>query len=47
VPLASHQDLQFLSADDFKDLETMVLEIQSMLASFVQRLTGDVRDGSQ
>jgi hypothetical protein len=35
-------DFQFLSADDFKDLETMVLEIQSMLASFVQRLTADV-----
>jgi hypothetical protein len=31
-----------LSADDFKDLETMVLEIQSMLASFVQRLPADV-----
>jgi four helix bundle protein len=34
--------LQLLSADDFKDLETMVLEIQSMLASFVQRLSADV-----
>jgi hypothetical protein len=34
--------LVVLSADDFKDLETMVLEIQSMLASFVQRLPADV-----
>ena len=36
------RDLRFLSADDFKDLEAMVLEIQRMLASFVQRLSVDV-----
>ncbi len=36
------RDLQFLSADDFKDLEAMVLEIQRMLAAFVQRLSVDV-----
>jgi four helix bundle protein len=36
------RDLQFLSAEDFKHLETKVLEIQRMLASFVQRLSLDV-----
>jgi four helix bundle protein len=36
------RDLQFLSADDFNDLEAEVLEIQRMLASFVQRLSVDV-----
>jgi four helix bundle protein len=36
------RDLQFLSADDFKDLKAMVLEIQRMLAAFVQRLSVDV-----
>jgi four helix bundle protein len=36
------RDLHFLSADDFKDLEAMVLEIQRMLAGLVQRLTADV-----
>ena len=36
------RDLQFLSADDFKDLEAMVLEIQRMLAAFVQRLSVEV-----
>lgn len=41
------RDLQFLSADDFKDLEAMVLEIQRMLASFVQRLSVDVLARSQ
>jgi hypothetical protein len=30
------------SADDFKDWEAMVLEIQRMLASFVERLSIDV-----
>jgi len=41
------RDLQFLSADDFKDLEAMVLEIQRMLASFVQHLSVDVSARSQ
>jgi four helix bundle protein len=41
------RDLQFLSADDFKDLEAKVLEIQRMLASFVQRLSVDVLARSQ
>lgn len=36
------RDLQFLSADDFKDLEAMVLEIQRMLAAFVQRPSVEV-----
>ena len=36
------RDLQFLSADDF-----MVLEIQRMLALFVQRLSVDVLARSQ
>ena len=36
------RDLQFLPTDDFKDLETMVLEIQRMLASLVQRLAAPV-----
>src|SRR6476646_104025 len=36
------RDLQFLSADEFKNLEAMVLEIQRMLASFVQHLSVDV-----
>ena len=36
------RDLQFLSGDDFKDLEAMVLEIQRMLAAFVQRLSVEV-----
>ncbi|MGH9543699.1 MAG: four helix bundle protein [Terriglobales bacterium] len=40
------RDLHFLSPDDFKDLEGMVLEIQRMLASFVQRLSADVLAGS-
>jgi four helix bundle protein len=35
------RELQFLSADDFNDLEVMVLEIQRMLAAFVQRLSVD------
>jgi four helix bundle protein len=32
------RDLQFLTVDEFKDLETRILEIQRMLASLVQRL---------
>jgi hypothetical protein len=30
--------LQFLTVDEFKDLEARILEIQRMLASLVQRL---------
>ena len=41
------RDLQFLSTEDFKDLEALVLEIQRMLAAFVQRLSVDVLAGSQ
>jgi four helix bundle protein len=41
------RDLQFLAADDFKELEAMVLEVQRMLASFVQRLSADVLARSQ
>jgi four helix bundle protein len=33
------RDLRFLPADEFNGLEVKVLEIQRMLASFVQRLT--------
>lgn len=33
------KDLRFLPVDDFKELEEMVLEIQRMLASLVQRLS--------
>ncbi len=36
------RDLQFLSGDDFRDLEAMVLEIQRTLAAFVQRVPVDV-----
>jgi four helix bundle protein len=36
------RDLQFLSADDFEELEASVLESQRMLASLVQRLSADV-----
>jgi hypothetical protein len=36
-----------LSADDFNDLEAMVLEIQRMLASLVQRLSAAVLARSQ
>jgi len=32
------RDLQFLTVDEFKDLEARTLEIQRMLASLVQRL---------
>jgi four helix bundle protein len=32
------KDLQFLTAEEFRDLESKVLEIQRMLASLVQRL---------
>jgi four helix bundle protein len=41
------RDLQFLSGDDFNDLEAAVLEIQRMLASLVQRLSADVLARSQ
>jgi four helix bundle protein len=41
------RDLELLSVDDFKELEAMVLEIQRMLASFVQRLSVDVLARSQ
>lgn len=41
------RDLQFLTLDDFKELEAMVLEVQRMLASFVQRLSADVLARSQ
>ena len=41
------RDLELLSVDDFNELEAMVLEIQRMLASFVQRLSVDVLAGSQ
>jgi four helix bundle protein len=41
------RDLHFLSADDFNDLEAMVLEIQRMLASLVQRLSAAVLARSQ
>ena len=33
------RDLRFLPPDDFKNLEGMVLEMQRMLASLVQRLS--------
>ena len=33
------RDLHFLPTDEFNDLEVKILEIQRMLASFVQRLT--------
>ncbi len=36
------RDLQFLSADDFEELEASVVEIKRMLASLVQRLSADV-----
>jgi four helix bundle protein len=36
------KDLRFLSVEDFKELEDMVLEIQRMLASLVQRLSPQV-----
>ncbi len=32
------RDLQFVTADEFKDLEARILEIQRMLGSLVQRL---------
>jgi four helix bundle protein len=41
------RDLQFLPAQDFKELENMVLEIQRMLASLVQRLSPQVVARSQ
>ena len=36
------KDLQFLAADEFKDLEQKILEVQRMLASLVQRLQAPV-----
>jgi four helix bundle protein len=36
------RDLELLSVDDFNELEAIVLEIQRMLASFVQRPSVDV-----
>jgi four helix bundle protein len=41
------RDLQFLAMDDFKELEARVLEVQRILASFVQRLSADVLARSQ
>ena len=41
------RDLRFLPPDDFKNLEEMVLEIQRMLASLVQRLSITVVARSQ
>jgi four helix bundle protein len=41
------RDLRFLPPDDFKNLEGMVLEMQRMLASLVQRLSLAVVAGSQ
>jgi four helix bundle protein len=35
------KDLGLLSIDEFGDLETKVLEVQRMLAAFVQRLLSD------
>jgi four helix bundle protein len=40
------RDLQYLSADDFKDSEALVLEVQRMLASFVQRLSAPLAASS-
>jgi four helix bundle protein len=36
------KDLNLLGADEFRDLEEKVLEVQRMLASLVQRLRGPV-----
>jgi four helix bundle protein len=36
------RDLQLLQADEFRDLEEKILEVQRMLASLVQRLQGPV-----
>ena len=41
------RDLRFLPLDDFENLEGMVLEIQRMLASLVQRLSPAVVARSQ
>ena len=41
------RDMRFLSLEDFKKLEGMVLEIQRMLASLVQRLSLTVVARSQ
>ncbi|MGA8313691.1 MAG: four helix bundle protein [Terriglobales bacterium] len=41
------RDLRFLPMEDFKELENMVLEIQRMLASLVQRLSLQVVARSQ
>jgi four helix bundle protein len=36
------KDLGFISADEFRDLEAKILEVQRMLASLSQRLRGQV-----
>jgi four helix bundle protein len=41
------RDLRYVSADDFKDLEALVLEVQRMLASFVRRLSAPIAARSQ
>ena len=41
------KDLLFLPVEDFKELEDMVLEIERMLASLVQRLSPQVVARSQ
>ena len=41
------KDLRFLPLEDFKELEDMVLEIERMLASLVQRLSPQVVARSQ
>jgi len=41
------KDLLFLPVEDFTELENMVLEIQRMLASLVQRLSPQIIARSQ
>jgi four helix bundle protein len=41
------RDLEFLTMEDFKELENMVLEIQRMLTSLVQCLSPQVVARSQ
>ena len=36
------RDLQFLAAEDFRELEQKIAEVQRMLASLVQRLQAPV-----
>ena len=40
------KDLQYLAAEEFTDLEGKMQEVQSMLASLVQRLQASVLDKS-